>query len=231
MTTRDGVICMGHRGAAAHAPENTIPSILEGIQRGASWIEVDVWCVEDELAVHHDERLERTTNGTGSISSISKTALRALDAGHGARVPWLREVLEVCATHGVGVNIELKGEGTGARVGAYLQETGLEVDVIVSSFKLPELQAAQGLRCCLLTEFMGPWVWDIAKELGAWALHPQHALVDAPLLAQAREFGMRVNVWTVNEPEEVERLLDLGVDGIITDRPELVMQAKKNKEA
>lgn len=213
---------MGHRGAAAHAPENTLPSVLRGIELGATWIEVDVWCVEDELAVHHDETVDRTTNGSGPIHALSKSELRRLDAGDGARVPWLREVLEVCAARGVGVNVELKGEGTGARIGAYLEEAGVDADVIVSSFKLPELQGAGALRTALLTEFMGPWVWELAAKLGAWALHPQHELVDAALLERARSLGMRVNAWTVNEPEHIARLLALGVDGVITDRPELL---------
>lgn len=211
---------MGHRGAAAHAPENTLPSILRGIELGATWIEVDVWCVEDELAVHHDETLERTTNGFGPIFEHSKTQLRALDAGGGARIPWLSEVLEVCAAHEVGVNVELKGEATGARISSYLEEAGNRADVIVSSFKLPELQAATGLRRALLTEFMGPWVWALAGEIEAWALNPRHDLVDAQMLSRAHDLGMRVNAWTVNAPEEISRLLDLGVDGIITDHPE-----------
>jgi glycerophosphoryl diester phosphodiesterase len=89
------MICFGHRGAAGYAPENTLASVEKAISLGADWVEVDVYAVENELVVIHDDRLERTTNGSGYIIEQSLEYLRSLDAGEGEKIPFLREIFDL----------------------------------------------------------------------------------------------------------------------------------------
>ena len=111
------MFCIGHRGARGHAPENTLASVRKAIELGADWIEVDVYGVDGELVVFHDDRLERTTNGEGLLMGQSFDYLRSLDAGDGELIPTLAEVFDVAADR-VGINVELKGPGTAEPVAA-----------------------------------------------------------------------------------------------------------------
>ena len=104
-------LCIGHRGAMGHAPENTLLSLKKALEMGAPCVEVDVYFVDGHLLVFHDDRLERTTNGFGYLADHDFEYLRSLDAGEGERIPTLREVFETVGLK-AGVNIELKGPGT-----------------------------------------------------------------------------------------------------------------------
>ena len=105
------LICFAHRGASGHEPENTLSAVEKAIELGADWIEVDVYAVKGELIIIHDERLERTTNGTGYVRDTSLAYLRSLDAGKGQCIPTLREVLD-SVDRRAGINVELKGPNT-----------------------------------------------------------------------------------------------------------------------
>ena len=143
MNHPDRFLCIGHRGARGHAPENTLLSIDTGIRLGADMIEFDVQRCEDELVVIHDPRLERTTNGEGRVAEVGLQYLRGLDAGKGQQIPTLREVLALVEAR-VTLNVEIKSaDGTGARIAAVLREALDEgwnsTQFLVSSFHLPEL--------------------------------------------------------------------------------------------
>ncbi len=132
-----------HRGAKGYEPENTLASFAKALELGANWIELDVFLVEDELIVFHDERLERTTDGSGQVLESSLEYLRSLDAGNGQRIPLLTEVFDLVDGK-AGLNIELKGPGTAAGVvrlvKKLLSTSGWRRDqVVVSSFDHPEL--------------------------------------------------------------------------------------------
>ena len=101
------MIAIGHRGAMGHEPENTIRSVRKALELGASWVEVDVYPVEGELVVIHDDRLERTTNGRGYVVEQSLDSLRSLDAGKGEKIPLLREVFDA-VDHRAGVNVQFQ---------------------------------------------------------------------------------------------------------------------------
>ena len=229
-------ICMAHRGARGHAPENTLLAMREGIRLGASWLECDIWRVQHELIVHHDPTLERTTSGHGPLHAHTLEQLRELDAGRGERIPLLREVLQLAQAHDVGVNIELKGAGTGERIAAYLEEVP-GARVMLSSFQLPELQASlcdvPHLPHAIISAAPADWLWELVRELELWGVHPRSDAVDAAFMRRAREHGVQVNAWTVNELAEMRRLMALGVDGIITDWPDRFFQALEhaNKES
>ena len=137
--------CFAHRGAMGYAPENTLLSFSKALELGANWIEADVYAVEGNLIVIHDERLERTTNGTGLVTRSTFDYLRSLDAGEGQRIPLLNEVLDLIDGK-AGVNIELKGEGAATPAAGLLEQamsrsTWAGDQFIVSSFNHHELVA------------------------------------------------------------------------------------------
>jgi glycerophosphoryl diester phosphodiesterase len=220
----------GHRGARGHAPENTLSAINTGIRLGAPWVEFDVQlhAASGALLVFHDLTLDRTTNGRGLLADHSLPALRALDAGQGQQIPTLQEVLDLVEQQ-VGVNIELKtGAGTAEVVALVLRQyldAGWPVDkLLVSSFHLPELwefkQLVPEIPVAALVAGV-PLDWaGAAIELEAAALNISSEFVDPRLIADAHGHGIRVNVYTVNDPAEMRALRALGVDGVFTDYPE-----------
>jgi glycerophosphoryl diester phosphodiesterase len=143
-----GLLCIGHRGAMGHAPENTLSSFRKALELGAACVETDVYYVDRHLMVFHDDRLERTTNGAGYLMDHDFDTLRSLDAGNGERIPTLAEVFETIDGR-AGVNIELKGPGTARPVAdliASLREKGWRDNLIlVSSFNHRELEAVRGI--------------------------------------------------------------------------------------
>src|SRR4051812_8026661 len=140
-----GLLCIGHRGACGHEPENTLRSIRRALELGAQGIEVDVHFVGGEIIVIHDAKLDRTTNGKGYVARKSFAYLRSLDAGKGERIPTLREVFETVGRHAF-INIELKGRRTAEPVARLIAEfvasRGRQYkDFLVSSFNRRELRA------------------------------------------------------------------------------------------
>ncbi len=136
------MLCIGHRGAKGHAPENTLLSIQKAISLGAHWIEIDVYVVENELIVIHDNRLERTTNGIGYTSEQKLSYLRSLDAGQGQQLPTLREVFDM-VNRAVGINVEIKGFHTAEKlvqlIEEYIYQGWTYQDILISSFNHYEL--------------------------------------------------------------------------------------------
>jgi glycerophosphoryl diester phosphodiesterase len=225
---------IGHRGAAGHAPENTLLSIDTALRLGVHAIEIDVQRhPSGELLILHDLTLDRTTSGRGLMATQSLDALRQLDAGQGQQIPTLGEVLDLIEGR-VTLNLELKSwDGTAAAVARVLREhvaAGWPADLFqVSSFHLPELyefkQAAPEIPIGVL--YCGvPLDWaGLAAELDAASLDISAEFVDARLIADAHARGLALNVYTVNAPEEIALLAELGVDAIYSDFPERVLAA------
>ena len=219
---------IGHRGARGHAPENTLLGIDTGIRLGAHWVEIDVQHHDGELWLLHDLTLDRTTNGRGLLTAHRAADLRKLDAGQGEIIPTLPEALDLIEQR-VGLNIELKTwNGCAAAVAAclrdYLAEGWPANRLMVSSFHLPELWEFRQLlpEVPVAVLYCGvPLDWaGVAVELGARCLNLSDEFVDEKLLADAHARDLRVNVYTVNAPEELRRMHTLGVDGVFTDYPE-----------
>lgn len=221
-------VCIGHRGASGTEPENTLRSIRRALELGADGIEIDVRMAEGELLVFHDSRLNRTTNGKGYFYRKSLAALRALDAGQGEQIPTLGEVCETIARRAF-LNIELKGRGTALPTAAFLRgligHDGWKPEhFLVSSFLRRELKAFReadpitpiGL---LLTRPTRLFLRQ-ARALGASTIHPPLRHTNQRLVEMAHQNGIRVFVYTVNEPSSIERMRALGVDGIFTDFPD-----------
>jgi glycerophosphoryl diester phosphodiesterase len=245
-----GVICYAHRGARAHAPENTLLAFKVAFDLGADAIECDVRLSRDgRLVIMHDDTVDRTTDGTGPVADQSYTELRGLDAGARwrlpQRIPTLEETLALVRERGGGVNLEVKGESgaasiaTAQELAVVLRELGegLREQVLVSSFEHPAV--------ALLKEEL-PWVrvaalfsdeWrrrDIigpARLLGAEAIHPSVKLVSEDVVRRAHESGLRINVWTANSWGTIRQLIAWGVDGLFSDCPERVIIARATMES
>ena len=200
---------IGHRGAKGHAPENTIASFQTAIDIGCDEIETDVWLVEDRLLISHDR-----PHSTDHLLT-------------------LEQVLDFCRGK-VALNLELKSAGSDARA----SETGAAVarllrsrdpqDAYVSSFWYAALAGAKAVASDVPRAFVYGAAPDMmallgqARALELWALHPERHYVTPERVTAADRADLKVNVWTVNDPNETAQRVDWGGDGIMSDYPERV---------
>lgn len=221
------MLCIGHRGAMGHEPENTLLSIQKAVDMGVDWIEIDVYAVENELVVIHDDTLERTTNGSGAVMAQSLAYLRSLDAGKGEKIPLLSEVFELIDRR-VGINIELKGPETAVPTTTFLHEKLHEgwhyEQLLLSSFTYEELETARLLDSAMPLAVLA-WkdtsaLFHHADMLQATAVNPHYTTVTADLVWQAHARNLLVLPYTVNEPADIAQMKAFGVDGIFTNYPE-----------
>ncbi len=215
-------LVIGHRGAAGLAPENTLASFARAVALGVHAVELDVHVCEGQLCVIHDDTLDRTTNGRGKVADVTLEELRALDAGDGNHVPLLEEVLDALPAE-VGVNVELKGAGTGV-VLAEMLDAGRPL--LVSSFDHGELEQFHERRAevCVAPLF-GRWRDDALRVAGSFQsrfLNLSRRAATAAHVGAARAAGLEVLVYTVNDAAEAERFASLGVKGVFTDYPDRI---------
>ena len=235
---------VAHRGGAALAPENTLEAFVEAVELwGADMLELDVRLTADgEVVVIHDDTVDRTTNGTGPVAELTWAEIRHLDAGarfvdtdgrrsragHGIAVPRFRDVLERLPN--VRLNVETKCREVAAPLRRDIEAHGAARRVLIAAERESDRTPARGYR--------GPWGAS-KRQLVLWVLLgrtpradilqiPTEAyginLVEPRRIAAAHRANLPVHVWTVDDPAEMHRLLDLGVDGIQTDRPDLLEQ-------
>ena len=224
------LLCIGHRGAAGHAPENTLASMRKALEFGVHWIELDVYALDGELVVFHDDRLERCTNGSGNIGDHSFSSLRALDAGDGEQIPTLGEVFELVAGR-AGLNIELKDAAAVGPVVSFVQDaiaTGWAIEkIIISSDDRRQLEEVKQLDSSLRIGVVMDSRHDdnaaSAEQLDAYSVHPSLNFVDREFVDDAHARGLQVYVFTVNDPDDIARMVEMGVDGVFTDYPERVI--------
>ncbi|MEZ5550600.1 MAG: glycerophosphodiester phosphodiesterase family protein [Pseudomonadales bacterium] len=217
-------LIIGHRGAAGLVPENTLPSFARALELGVDAVELDIHLCEGRLIVIHDDTLERTTNGTGTLASQTLAALRRLDAGQGAQIPLLEEILELLPGQ-TGINIELKGPGTALPLAELLRGIP-DRDLLVSSFDHDLLdqfhRAAPDIRAAPL---YSRWKGDpitTASLFGGGFLNLSRKLVTAVRCRAAQAAGLKLLVYTVNDPQEAQQLYAMGVQGLFTDYPDRI---------
>ena len=223
------MIAIGHRGAMGHEPENTIRSVRKALELGASWVEVDVYPVEGELVVIHDDRLERTTSGQGYVVEQSLGSLRSLDAGKGEKIPLLGEVFDAVERR-AGVNVQFQCPAATELVAAFIADRvarGWAYDrMLVSSFDHHQLKRIRELdgdvRIGALVTAVPLTLTAFAAELDAWSVNPDYRFLTEAFAADARQRGLKVFPFTVNHPDDIQRMAALGVDGVFTDYPERV---------
>jgi glycerophosphoryl diester phosphodiesterase len=232
MTNSKFLLCIGHRGAMGHSPENTLASISTALNLGAQFVEVDVFYVAGELVVFHDNRLERTTNGVGYIDQQSLAYLRALDAGEGQRIPTLAEVCNIIQGKAC-INIELKGAHTAAPVAKFIENLVAQgwhySAILVSSFNHHELLVLKQLNPQILLAVL---IYGIpldhakfAEDLGAYAINPSIEFINQALVDDAHTRNLKVYAYTANHPADIEKMQQLGVDGVFSNYPERVLAA------
>lgn len=222
-------LCIGHRGAKGHAPENTLLSFETAIRLSCHMIEFDVQLHGDTLLVFHDARLERTTNGSGRLLDRDLLYVRNLDAGRGERIPTLDEAL-ACIGGRVAVNIEMKTAGGTARavhqsIGRALTSGAWQADqFLVSSYHHPELrrfrQVSPDIRIGALIGGVPENLTASATELGAWSAHLEVGNAEPAMIEDARRRGLKIFLHTVNSRDDIDRWRAAGIDGVFTDYPE-----------
>jgi len=230
---------IGHRGAAGHAPENTLVSMQKAFDLGARWVEVDVKLSADGACVlMHDATLERTTDGHGRVADATLAAIKPLDAGcwfdvgfAGERVPTLAELVTFLHERGMGLNLELKPtpgqeRETGREVAReFLELWPAELPApVISSFRPEALETfgevAPGFeRALLVPRLVGDWR-KLAEIAGAASMHCGWRHLRRREVDEMREAGYPVRVYTVNDRETAEKFYRWGVETIITDYPE-----------
>jgi glycerophosphoryl diester phosphodiesterase len=239
-------LVIAHRGASGQAPQNTLPAFARAVELGADMVELDVQLSRDgELVVIHDVELDATTDGVGTVAERTLEELKRLDAGSwlaprwaGARVPTLREVLELCGRQ-VLVNVEIKGDavtdavegGVESKVVRLVRSLGLEQRVIVSSFdpralvRLRQL-APEIATASLFNETLhaGRSPIEVMDAVGSRAFNLSKKQVNRAVVETCHEHGRPVAVYTVNVPKRMRELVELGVDALFTDRPDLLIE-------
>ncbi len=225
-------LCFGHRGASGYEPENTLSSFEKAIELGCNWIELDVYAVDGELLVIHDDSLERTTNGKGNVMDSGLAYLRNLDAGEGQKIPTLKEVANLIDKR-CGINIELKGPDTAEPVSAFLKElcgSGWDKEqFLVSSFYHAELaKSAKTFRRGALFYKKVADYFERTDKLGAYSINLPLKLAKKPLVEKAQAHGLKVFVYTVNKPTDIKRMITVGVDGVFCDFPDRVITMLEN---
>lgn len=241
-------LVFGHRGASGYAPANTIPAFELAAEQGADGIELDVHRAKDGYAVIvHDFTVDGTTDGRGRVTDMTLAELKALDAGSyfgesfkGVQVPTLDEVFEAVGKRLL-VNVEIKSEaqetdGVEQLVADVIARHNMQQRVIVSSFNPLALKRFRDALPAVPIGFlysnnMPVDTTSMMQSLGLKheARHPHESMIDAMYMAWAKSEAYRVNAWTINDPARAAELRDLGVDAIITDKPDTILAAIRNQ--
>jgi glycerophosphoryl diester phosphodiesterase len=239
-------LILGHRGAKNHAPENTLAAFKIALELGADGFELDTQLTSDgQVVVYHDIRVDRSTNGHGRLSQFSLAELRELDAGssfsekfRGEKIPTLDEVFETIGKRAI-INVELKNfsapfDPLAEKVCEVVRRHAMQKNVIFSSFLPWNLKKAARFLPDVprgLITIKGKWgVWgrSFGFNFGDYdALHPYLGDVTAQQVQRVHKLKRRINVWTVNREDDMRRLFSWGVDGIMTDDPQLAVRLRR----
>ncbi|MDD4356017.1 MAG: glycerophosphodiester phosphodiesterase family protein [Smithellaceae bacterium] len=235
---------IAHRGASAYYPENTIASFKAAIAMGADMVELDVQMTQDgEVVVFHDEEITRCTNGRGRIADHGLVNLKKLDAGSwfdkkfsGAEIPLLSDVLSLCKDR-IAVNIEIKTEAVKEAIRGGIEEkclqivhqTGIQDHVVFSSFDPRALRHLRHLdRQTPLAVLFEKKYYDaqlpseIVASRDVNAFNCSRRELNRKWLDDLKQHGIPVNVYTVNDEQSMKRFHALGVEGIFTNKPDIL---------
>ncbi len=254
-----GFLVVAHRGGTRLGPEGTLPVFRRAVEMGVDVLEMDVHPSADgRLVVFHDARVERTTDGTGRVDSLSLEQLKELDAGYrwrtdagtysyrgqGLRIPTLEEVFRAFPQQRLLVEIKSRKAEVARDLCASVRAHGMLEKVVVASFSGEVLQAFRDACPQVATsasagEVACYWLLHQVRLDGLYTADFQvfqlperqrwFTLVDRRFVDRAHARNLPVQVWTVNRREQMERLLDLGVDGIMTDHPDLLLELLRKR--
>lgn len=233
-----------HRGLSSQAPENTMAAFEKALNYNINGIEFDVQMTKDrKLVVIHDERLERTTNGSGYVKDYNYKELLALDAGSwfstvysGEKIPLLEDVLELLKNYDLLINIELKNsfieyEGIEEEVIKLVNSAKVSERVIISSFnhyslkRIRELES--NINIAVLCQAIMYEPIEYLKSVGANALHTSIYTVNKKLIDCLNKNKIEVRCYTVNDELNYKRLCEFGVSGVFTDIPDYLIKLRE----
>jgi len=216
---------IGHRGARAYEPENTLRSFKKALEIGVDAVELDVRkTIDNQLVVIHDADVKRTTDGNGLVSDLTLKEIKEFSAEKGEKIPTLKEALDFLDKK-VKILIELKEEGVEEKVLSAVREGGLQKNVIIVSVIEEALRKVRKLDKEVETGLLYAIHKNPVKaalDLEARYLLPLHRFTHTANVQKAHENGLKVIVWTVNKPEEVAEYVKKGVDGIASDKPDIL---------
>ena len=216
---------IGHRGAKAYEPENTLSSFRLAIELGVDAVELDVRkTVDNELVVIHNANVNKTTDGSGAVNELTLEEIQRFVTEKGEHVPTLEEVLDAVAKR-VKVLVELKENGTEEQVISLIRKKRLTENVIIISFHEDALKKVRELSDEVETGLIyvrhkNPI--QTALDLKAEYLLPLYRFTHSSNVKKAHEAGLKVIVWPINNKEEVDEYKKKGVDGIASDRPDIL---------
>jgi glycerophosphoryl diester phosphodiesterase len=215
------ILLIAHRGASAYAPENSLEAFEKAMQMNAKAIECDVRLSKDrKIVVIHDETIDRTTKRKGKVSDYNAEELKKFN------IPELHEVLDLIKEKDILLLIEIKESGTEKQVLNIIKENRFENRVVLVSFhpevleKVKKLSAVRTGFIFSRIEKQSPV--EIALKIKADWILPRRSLLDKEIIYEARDEGLKVYVWTIDDKEEAKKAIELGVDGIASNKPDLL---------
>ena len=239
----DGILAFAHRGGALDFPENTAAAFEAAVAMGYRYLETDAYATRDgTLISFHDDRLDRVTDRSGMIADLDYADVAKARISGSEPIPLLEDLL--ASFPETRFNIDPKHDSAVAPLIAAIRRTGALERVCIGSFsgaRIERMRAALGPRLCTS---LGPWAtarlrfssWGLPaggfSKFGCAQLPVAQSgirLIDTALVARAHAAGLQVHVWTIDDPSDMSRLLDLGVDGLMTDRPAVlkdILQAR-----
>lgn len=235
---------IGHRGACAYAPENTIESIKTAADIGVAWVELDVKLTRDNVPIiFHDEELDRTTNGSGLVANTDYADIQMLEAGSwfgdsfaGIKIPTLEEAVDVLLEHNLGLNLEIKPcpgrekETAEIALDALSRIWDDHDKLLISSFQHVSLEAARDVaqdwsRGLLIGGHEMPENWrEFADYLDVKTVNLGSRLVTERLCEEIMDAEYGLLIYTVNDPQEARRYIQWGADSLFSDTPDVILE-------
>ncbi len=222
------IVATGHRGAAKLAPENTLKSIQVALELGVDQIEIDVHLSRDNaLVVIHDEKVDRTTNGTGYVRDLTLAKLRQLDAGQGEKIPTLEEVVDFVNGR-ARLQVELKGLGTTEPVIDLLTRYGKPEQFLLTSFRHAMVQKAKALNpafeTAVLLSSLPVRLPQVIADANADGVSLHFRYLSPEVVEQVHQAGYKIRAWNPDTAEEIEPIIMMRPDAIGSNRPDILLQ-------
>lgn len=226
---------IAHRGGKSVAPENSLAAIAHAVALGVDAVEIDLWAIDGQLWVTHDRRLGRNLPGEGRLDTLTAAQLSELTLTNQESLPTLDAVFALTREKLL-LNIELKGPNTAALLCQWLMnqlQHGVSPDnFLLSSFDHIQLlycqQRLPQIRRGVLVEGIPLQLSAMCQRLEAYCFNPSINFLNRELVRSAQLSGLKTYVYTVNEPDDWQWMIELGVDGVFTDQPEKLQQWNKN---
>ena len=222
---------IAHRGASQYAPENTMEAFQKALQLGVDAIEFDIQLTKDsEMIVIHDDSIDRTTDGTGLVKNLSLPEIRKFHTPNGELIPTSQEVLTLLKDQCI-AKIHIKCGAIEEKVIRLIKENKIENSVIITSEIFSVLRKIRRLSPTIKAEVSGmsfgekislEKVIEKAKNIRAHAISPHYTVTTERVVKEAHRNNFEVHVWTVNNQKDIERMKEIGVDGITSDCPDRI---------